>query len=60
MVFKNANHAPLHLGDLLALELHTCVDAVSEIVERAQKAGRCKLDLTITFEHSDMLSTLDT
>ena len=26
-----------NLGDLLALELHTCVDAVSEIVERAQK-----------------------
>eukprot|EP00232_Nephroselmis_pyriformis_P019075 CAMPEP_0182900652 /NCGR_PEP_ID=MMETSP0034_2-20130328/28990_1 /TAXON_ID=156128 /ORGANISM="Nephroselmis pyriformis, Strain CCMP717" /LENGTH=4527 /DNA_ID=CAMNT_0025034901 /DNA_START=131 /DNA_END=13711 /DNA_ORIENTATION=+ len=25
------------LGDLLALELHTCVDAVSEIVDRAQK-----------------------
>ena len=26
-----------NLGDLLALELHTCVDAVAEIVERAQK-----------------------
>ena len=25
------------LGDLLALELHTCADSVSEIVERAQK-----------------------
>ena len=28
-----------NLGDLLALELHTCVDAVAEIVERAQGAG---------------------
>jgi len=37
-----------NLGDLLALELHTCVDAVSEIVERAQKelVGRCRCRFT--------------